>query len=63
MESEQTDAIVPTRPAIHLSNCKKGGVGKTLLSKLKAAYCLEAGLDCYAVDADRQESFIKAYPQ
>lgn len=63
VESEQTGVIVPTRPAIHLSNCKKGGVGKTLLSKLKAAYCLEAGLDCYAVDADRQESFIKAYPQ
>ena len=63
VESEQTGAVVPTRPAIHLSNCKKGGVGKTLLSKLKAAYCLEAGLDCYAVDADRQESFIKAYRQ
>ncbi len=55
--------IIPTRPGIQLSNCKKGGVGKTLLSKLKAAYCLESGLDFYAVDADRQESFLKAYPK
>ena len=54
--------IIPTRPSIQLSNCKKGGVGKTLLSKLKAAYCFESGLDFYAVDADRQESFLKAYP-
>ena len=46
-----------------ISNCKKGGVGKTLLSKLKAAYCLESELDFYAVDADRQESFLKAYPE
>jgi hypothetical protein len=38
-------------------------VGKTLLSKLKAAYCLESGLDFYALDADRQESFLKAYPE
>ncbi|MDJ0718084.1 MAG: hypothetical protein QNJ54_28310 [Prochloraceae cyanobacterium] len=55
--------IIPTRPGIQLSNCKKGGVGKTLLSKLKAAYCLESGLDFYAVDADKQESFLKAYPE
>mgnify|MGYP003487418903 CR=1 FL=1 len=31
--------------------------------KLKAAYCLESGLDFYGVDADRQESFLKAYPE
>ncbi len=30
---------------------------------MKAAYCLESGLDFYAVDADRQESFLKAYPE
>ncbi|MGK7953523.1 MAG: hypothetical protein AB4368_33250 [Xenococcaceae cyanobacterium] len=60
---ESTSTIIPTRPGIQLSNCKKGGVGKTLLSKLKAAYCLESGLDFYAVDADRQESFLKAYPE
>ena len=45
--------IIPTRPGIQLSSCKKGGVGQTLLSKLKAAYCLKSGLDFYAVDADR----------
>ena len=61
--TESTSTIIPTRPGIQLSNCKKGGVGKTLLSKLKAAYCLESGLDFYAVDADRQESFLKAYPE
>ena len=61
--TESTSTIIPTRPCIQLSNCKKGGVGKTLLSKLKAAYCLESGLDFYAVDADRQESFLKAYPE
>jgi hypothetical protein len=55
--------VILTRPSIQISNCKKGGVGKTLLSKLKAAYCLESGLDFYAVDADRQESFLKAYPE
>jgi hypothetical protein len=55
--------LLATRPMLQLSNCKKGGVGKTLLSKLKAAYCLEEGLDCYAVDADRQESFVKAHPE
>ncbi len=60
--TESTSTIIPTRPGIQISNCKKGGVGKTLLSKLKAAYCLESGLDFYAVDADRQESFLKAYP-
>jgi hypothetical protein len=62
-KTESTSTIIPTRPAIQLANCKKGGVGKTLLSKLKAAYCLESGLDFYAVDADRQESFLKAYPE
>ena len=65
VKTEKIDSeskIIPTRPGIQLSNCKKGGVGKTLLSKLKAAYCLESGLDFYAVDADRQESFLKAYP-
>ena len=61
-KTESISEIIPTRPGIQLSNCKKGGVGKTLLSKLKAAYCLESGLDFYAVDADRQESFLKAYP-
>ena len=54
---------IATRPGIQISNCKKGGVGKTLLSKLKAAYCLESELDFYAVDADKQESFLKAYPK
>jgi hypothetical protein len=63
VKQEQHSTIIPTRPAIQLSNCKKGGVGKTLLSKLKASYCLEERLDCYAVDADRQESFIKAHPE
>ena len=62
-KAESKSGIISTRPAIQLSNCKKGGVGKTLLSKLKAAYCLESGLDFYAVDADRQESFLKAYPE
>lgn len=61
-EQKSTSKIIPTRPGIQISNCKKGGVGKTLLSKLKAAYCLESGLDFYALDADRQESFLKAYP-
>ena len=60
---ESTSTIIPTRPGIQISNCKKGGVGKTLLSKLKAAYCLESNLDFYALDADRQESFLKAYPE
>ena len=31
---ESTSTIIPTRPGIQISNCKKGGVGKTLLSKL-----------------------------
>ena len=62
-KTEETSTVIPTRPGIQISNCKKGGVGKTLLSKLKAAYCLESGLDFYAVDADRQESFLKAYPE
>lgn len=48
-----TSELIATRPGIQISNCKKGGVGKTLLSKLKAAYCLESNLDFYAVDADR----------
>ena len=62
IESETlSSARIATRPSIHLSNCKKGGVGKTVLSKLKAAFCLEAGLDFYAIDADRQESFLKAH--
>ncbi len=61
-KTESASTIIPTRPGIQISNCKKGGVGKTLLSKLKAAYCLESGLDFYALDADRQESFLKAYP-
>jgi len=61
-KTESTITIIPTRPGIQISNCKKGGVGKTLLSKLKAAYCLESNLDFYALDADRQESFLKAYP-
>ena len=61
-KTESTSTIIPTRPGIQISNCKKGGVGKTLLTKLKAAYCLESGLDFHAVDADRQESFLKAYP-
>ncbi len=39
-KTESISEIIPTRPGIQLSNCKKGGVGKTLLSKLKAAYCL-----------------------
>ncbi|MGL5834679.1 MAG: hypothetical protein ACRC1Z_15805 [Waterburya sp.] len=56
-------AMIATRPGIQISNCKKGGVGKTLLTKLKAAYCLESELDFYAVDADKQESFKKAYPE
>lgn len=59
---ESASELITTRPGIQISNCKKGGVGKTLLSKLKAAYCLESGLDFYALDADRQESFLKAYP-
>jgi hypothetical protein len=62
-KNKSTPAIIPTRPGIQISNCKKGGVGKTLLTKLKAAYCLESGLDFYAVDADRQSSFLKAYPE
>jgi hypothetical protein len=62
-QKESTSEIIPTRPGIQISNCKKGGVGKTLLSKLKAAYCLESGLDFYALDADRQESFLKAHPK
>ena len=61
--AESRSKIIATRPGIQISNCKKGGVGKTLLSKLKAAYCLESELDFYAVDADRQESFLKAYPE
>lgn len=61
-KTESISKIIPTRPGIQISNCKKGGVGKTLLSKLKAAYCLESNLDFYALDADRQESFLKAYP-
>ena len=60
--AKSTSELITTRPGIQISNCKKGGVGKTLLSKLKAAYCLESKLDFYAVDADRQESFLKAYP-
>ena len=60
--TKSTSKIISTRPGIQISNCKKGGVGKTLLSKLKAAYCLESNLDFYALDADRQESFLKAYP-
>lgn len=62
-KTKSTSELIATRPGIQISNCKKGGVGKTLLSKLKAAYCLESGLDFYAVDADRQESFLKAYPE
>lgn len=62
-KNQSTPTIIPTRPGIQISNCKKGGVGKTLLTKLKAAYCLELGLDFYAVDADRQSSFLKAYPE
>ena len=61
--AKSTSELIATRPGIQISNCKKGGVGKTLLSKLKAAYCLESGLDFYALDADRQESFLKAYPE
>lgn len=60
---ESTSELIATRPGIQISNCNKGGVGKTLLSKLKAAYCLESGLDFYGVDADQQESFLKAYPE
>ena len=62
-ETELQSPKISTRPGIQISNCKKGGVGKTLLSKLKAAYCLESELDFYALDADRQESFLKAYPE
>ena len=62
-KTESKSEIIPTRPAIQISNCKKGGVGKTLLSKLKAAYCLESGLDFYGLDADLQSSFLKAYPE
>ena len=62
-EESASNKLIATRPAIQISNCKKGGVGKTLLSKLKAAYCLESELNFYAVDADRQESFLKAYPE
>ena len=61
--AKSTSELIATRPGIQISNCNKGGVGKTLLSKLKAAYCLESGLDFCAVDADRQESFLKAYPE
>jgi hypothetical protein len=60
---ELSKEIIATRPGIQISNCKKGGVGKTLLTKLKAAYCLESELDFYAVDADIQGSFLKAYPE
>ncbi len=62
-KTESQSGIISSQPGIQITNCKKGGVGKTLLSKLKAAYCLESGLDFYAVDADRQESFLKAYPE
>ena len=62
-KAESASKLIATCPGIQISNCKKGGVGKTLLSKLKAVYCLESGLDFYAVDADRQESFLKAYPE
>lgn len=62
-KTESTSTKIKTRPGIQISNCKKGGVGKTLLSKLKASYCLESELDFYALDADRQESFLKAYPE
>lgn len=61
-ENSNMSELIPTRPAIQISNSKKGGVGKTLLSKLKASYCLESKLDFYALDADKQESFLKAYP-
>jgi len=40
-KTESTSTTIPTRPGIQISNCKKGGVGKTLLSKLKAAYCVD----------------------
>jgi hypothetical protein len=63
IEVELPTVLIETRPSIQISNCKKGGVGKTLLTKLKAAYCLESELDFYAVDADRQKSFLKAYPE
>jgi hypothetical protein len=50
-KTESPSVIIPTRPSIQISNSNKGGVGKTLLSKLKVAYCLESELDFYAVDA------------
>ena len=57
-----TVTLQKTRPALHFQNAKKGGVGKTLLSKLKAAYLLEKQLSFSATDADPQRSFFKAYP-
>jgi len=57
-----TTILQKTRPALHFQNAKKGGVGKTLLSKLKAAYLLENELSFTAVDADPQRSFYKAHP-
>jgi len=57
-----TVTLQKTRPALHFQNAKKGGVGKTLLSKLKAAYLLENELSFAAFDADPQHSFLKAHP-